>query len=454
MANGSVPIVDGSWLLGSARDLQRDQLGSYVDAMRRHGDHVQFRIGPPRLGFTFDAVFRPEGARQVLASRNYSYVKDAPAYEEFAHLFGNGLAVSEGETWKLHRRTLQPLFTPRRVAHTVPQIAQVSADLIGELRASVAGGSDVVDVADLSVRYALQALSKTVFGNNDVHQAVPVLRAVLPAMNEYATRRGLSAIRLPRTLPTPANRRAETARQAMYGLVDQIVRRRADGQGAGEDLLSLLLGARDPETGRGFNQEEIRDEVLIFLVAGFETTATALALTLFLLGRHPDIQERVRAEATQVLDDRQPEADDLQRLRYLTWVLQEALRLYPSLHTLVRKATVDAELLGRRVPRGRIVAVSAWGIHRNPDVWPDPEQFDPERFDPARAGDRDRFAHLPFGAGPRSCIGNHLALAELIVAVATLIRAFRIESLDKTPALEAGLTLRPAGPLPCRLKLL
>lgn len=451
MTNGMVPVVDSNWLLGSARDLQRDQLGTYVDAMRRYGDHVQFRIGPARFGFTFDAVFRPEGARQVLASRNYSYTKDAPAYEEFAHLFGNGLVVSEGEIWKLHRRTLQPLFTPHRVAHTVPQIAQVSADLLGQLRATVAGGNTVVDVADLSVRYALQALSRTVFGSNDVHQAVPVLRAALPVMNEYATRRGLSPMRLPRSLPTPANRRTEAARRAMYGLVDEIVRRRAGGHG-GEDLLSLLLEARDPETGRGFNEQEIRDEVLIFLVAGFETTATALALTLFLLGRHSDIQQRVRAEACNVLGDRVPEAGDLQDLRYITWVLQETLRLYPALHTLVRKATDDTELLGRRIPRGRIVAVSAWGIHRNPDVWPEPEQFDPERFDPARAGDRDRFAHLPFGAGPRSCIGNHLALAELIVAAATLARTFRISSLDETPAIEAGFTLHPAGPLLCRLE--
>lgn len=452
MTNDSVPIVDGSWLLGSARDLQRDQLGTYADAMRRYGDHVQFRIGPPRLGFTFDAVFRPEGARQVLAARNHSYTKDVPAYKEFAHFLGNGLAVSEGETWKLHRRTLQPLFTRRRVAHTVPQIAQVSTDLVGELRTSAASGSDVVDVSDLSFRYALQALSRTVFGSNDVHEAVPVLRAALPALNEYAAKRALSPVRLPHRLPMPANRRAEATRQSLYGLVDEIVRRRADGQVGGDDLLSLLLAARDPETGRGFNEQEIRDEVLVFLVAGFETTATALALTLFLLGRHPDIQERVRAEVTQVLDEQEPEASDLEDLRYTTWVLQEELRLYPSVHTIVRRAADDAELLGQRIPRGRIVAVSAWGIHRNPDIWPEPERFDPERFDPARAGDRDRFAHLPFGAGPRSCIGNHLALAELIVAVATLVRAFRFEPLDETPALEAGLTLRPAGPLPCRLE--
>lgn len=447
--NGRVPTVEAGWLLGSARTLQRDQLGAYLDAMKTYGDHVRFRVGPARIGFTFDAVFRPEGAQQVLASREYRYLKDAPVYEEFAHMFGYGLAAVEGDVWKLHRRIVQPLFTPRYVAASVPQITRVSADFIAEWQATLPDGG-VIELNDTSFRYALQALGRTVFGGNDVDEAVPVMRAALPVMSAHATRRGLSPIRLPRTLPTSANRRAEQMRRAMYELVGEMIRRRQQKPG-GEDLLSLLLAARDPETGTGLDTRQISDEALVFLVGGHETTATGLAMTLYLIGRHPEVQERIREEISEVVGERDPDAADVERLTFTTQVIEEALRLYPSLHTLVRRSADGGELLGKEVPPGQIVAVSIWGIHRNPDVWPQPDRFDPERFDPANTADRDRFAHLPFGAGPRSCIGNHLALAELIVAVATLVRAYRLESLDMTPAVEAGLTLRPAGRLPCRL---
>lgn len=454
-ARGDVPIVADSWLLGATRRLQRDQLSTYLSALDQHGDHVRFRIGPPRIGLLFDAVFTPAGAHEVLAANRDHYVKDAPAYREFAHLFGQGVALAEGEQWRSRRRLLQPLFTPQRIAASVPDVTHVASELVALLRSGPSSTDgptvpDVVDLMDVSSWYALRALGRTVLGGDGIEDAVRVLRSTLPALSDHAARRGLSPVRLPRQVPSPANRRAAGHRRSLHGMVDELVRSRA-GRTGGHDLLRLLLDARDPDTGVGLEPREVRDEVLIFLIAGFETTASAVALALFLLGRHPEHQQQVRDEAERVLGHGEPGPGDLEQLTHTTQVVQETLRLYPSVHTLVRRASQPTTLLGHDLPSGRVVAVSVWGIHRNPALWPQPDRFDPGRFDAAAVAARDRFAHLPFGAGPRSCIGSHLALAELVIAVAMVVRAFRLESVGDAPRLDAGITLRPAGQLRCRL---
>lgn len=445
---GSVPTVPGGRVLGSARALQRDQLGTYVRAMRTHGDHVRFRVGPPRLGFVFDAVFRPEGARQVLGGHGDTYVRDAPVIAEFTHLFGHGLATTRGEPWVRHRRILQPLFTRRHVEHSMGAVATAADELVAGWRRSDNEGR-VVDVREGSMRFSLRALGRVIFGDAELDDAWPVLQTELPVLSTHAARRGLAPVRVPRSWPTPANRRAERGRRSLRELVDGLVRDR-ENRPDGDDLLGRLLAATDPESGAGLGGDEVRDEVLIFLLAGHETTGCALALTLHLLGRHPRTQQRVREEVQLTIGHDSPTADDVEQLHFTRQVVLEALRLYPPLHTLVRTAVDGGELLGHELPPGRVVAVSVWGIHRNPDVWTDPTKFDPTRF--SADADHTRHDHLPFGAGPRACIGGHLAMAELVVAVAAVVRAFHVHTDDVEPQLEASVTLRPSGPLPTRLE--
>jgi cytochrome P450 len=306
--------------------------------------------------------------------------------------------------------------------------------------------------------YALDALGRAVLGD-DVGAARPVLREALPLLSAHAVRRGLAIVRLPPSLPTPANRRAQQTQARIYALVDELIARRRSGQRSGDDLLSLLLAARDPEGGAGIDDRGVRDQALVFLLGGHETTGSALALTLQLLASHTDVQERVRAEVTSVLGDRPPTAEDIERLRYTAQVVDEALRMYPPGHTLVRTAVEDSRLLGHPVPKGRIVAISIWGIHHNASVWPDPERFDPDRFavsdtDGETSADQGRYAHLPFGGGPRACIGAHLAMTELVIAVAAVLRAYRMRAVLETPVLDVALTLRPRGALPCHMEAL
>jgi cytochrome P450 len=295
------------------------------------------------------------------------------------------------------------------------------------------------------MRYALHALGRTVFGD-DIVDAAPTLRRVLPPLGEHLKLRALAPVRSPHWFPSPRNRRAEGIRRTVWGLADQLIaeRRRTGAQGA--DLLSRLISARDPETGERLSDDDVRNEAIIFLIAGHETTGSALAFTLYLLGRHPDVQERVRTEAKEAGEA----GDGPDAFVYTRQVVNEAMRLYPPAHTVVRKAAAETELLGYPVDKGRIVAVNIWGIHHRESVWEEPSRFDPDRF----GGDASRragYTHLPFAGGRRACIGEHLAVAELVAAAAALTRKYRLTSLQEAPNVEVDLALRPRGAMPCRL---
>ncbi len=423
------PSVKGSPLLGCTRDLQRDQLGTYAEAMATHGDMARFRVGPPGIGFSFDAVFAPEAARQVLAADSAHYIKDAPVIAEFTQFLGNGLLVSKGERWRRHRRIVQPLFTRRAVASDARTIAAAAADLVGWCEPDATG--------------------------NDIAEAAPTLRDLLPSLGEHLKRRSLAPVRTPHWWPSPANRRAERIRKVVWALADTLIADRRRTGAGGDDLLRRLLDARDPDTGEGLSDDDVRDEVIIFLIAGHETTGSSLAFTLYLLGRHEEIQDRARREAIEA-GDHDSAIDDVDRLPYTTQVINEAMRLYPPAHTVVRRAVEDTELAGYQVDKGRIVAVNIWGIHHRPTVWLEPFRFSPDRFEPAADSRRSRgasgYSHLPFGGGPRACIGEHLAMAELVAAVTAILRRYRLRSLLETPALEVDLALRPGGPMPCRFE--
>lgn len=444
------PSVEGSFLLGCTRGLQRDQLGVYAGAMAAHGDIARFRLGPPRIGLEFDAVFSPEGARQVLAASSGQYDKHAPVLDEIAHFFGHGLLVSNGELWRRHRRIAQPLFTKRAVAAHLDGIATAVDAMVARCDEESRVGRPV-DLVELSTRYALDALGRTVFGE-DVARAGPVIRGMLPPLGEHIARRGLAPLRSPHWLPTPANHRAERARRAVWAIADELIAERRAAPAGGSDLLSRLIEARDPDTGATLSDDEVRDEVLIFLIAGHETTAAVLAFTLHLLGAHGAAQDAVRAE---VVGAGSPLAAAAGELALTTAAVHESMRLYPPAHTVVRRAVQAGEVLGYPVDAGRIMAVSIWGIHHRASVWPDPFAFDPSRFVSSGQAARSRrssdYAHLPFAGGPRACIGEHLAMAELVAAVGALVGRYRLETFSEDPEVDVDVSLRPRSPLPCRL---
>ncbi|MEU9123777.1 cytochrome P450 [Streptomyces sp. NPDC048506] len=459
VARTHIPGPTGLPLLGSMLDLRHDSLATFLRAQRAHGDVIRLQAGPPGLRSVFHAVFSPEGVQQILASQAANFRKDHPLYEEVRQSFGNGLLTSQDDDYLRQRRLVQPLFTKRRVDGYASAVTTEAATLAERWRTARDGTVDLVPEMN---RLALRTVARILFGL-DAEEAVDAIHRCAPVINAYVVQRGYVPVKLPRHWPTPGNLRARAATDELNALCDRIIAdRRAASRPAddpvgdpadphGDDLLSLLSAAGNDEDGT-LDATELREQVLIFLLAGHETTATSLAFTLHLLARHPDEQATVRAEIDRVLADRTPTAADLDRLPYLTQALKESMRLYPAAPVVSRRAVAATEIGGYHIPAGADVVVASWVTHRNPALWEDPERFDPRRFAPEREAERHRYAWFPFGGGPRACIGQHFSMLESVLALATLLRAYELEAVDQEVSVAAGITLQATGPARVRLR--
>lgn len=399
-------------------------------------------------------VFSAEGVQQILASQAANFRKDNQFYEELRQSAGNGLLTAQDADYRRQRRLIQPLFTKRQV-DTYATAVTLEADGTVERWRDAADG--VVDVVREMDRLALRTVSRILFGA-DVEAAVDVIHDNFPVVSEYVTRRGFSPMNPPRSWPLPSNRRAEAASRAVYAVCDRIIaeRRAADATAGaasteGDDLLSLLSRANSEEDG-SLDAAELRDQVLVFLVAGHETTATSMAFALHLLARHPEAQKRAHEEADRLPSDRAPSAADLDELPYLTRVLKETMRLYPAAPVIGRRSVEAAEIDGHLIPAGADVLVLPWVTHRHPDLWNDPDRFDPDRFTPEREASRHRYAWFPFGGGPRACIGQYFSMLESVLALAALLRSYDLEAVDTEVPLTAGITLQATGPARVRVR--
>lgn len=447
-----IPGPAGGGLLGDGLDFRRDMLGLLTRGMHQYGDVVAYHLGPPHTPVRTRLVIahHPELVQQVLARTERSYTKDSVAIRNLAEMLGHGLLTTTGDEWKRQRRLVQPLFTPRRVEGYTALMTTEAARVVD----TAPGHGQPVDLHLLMMRYALRVVGRALFGD-DVEDTVETLDALVPRASYVIRRRMFRPLQIPIRYPTPGNLRAARLRDRQYAVVDDILGRSPRPGEPGfdpdrDDLVTRLRLARDPETEAPLDEAEIRDQALIFLMAGHETTAGALTFTLHLLGRHPEIQDRVATEIREVLgDDEQPLPGRYHELVWTRAALAEAMRLFPSAHTTDRCTAEPVELGGYRLPAGQIVLVSPWTTHRHPAIWPDPERFDPSRF--IGAPDRPRYAYFPFGGGPRSCVGEHFALLEATVLLAHLLRQRRVVSLHAEIPVTPQVTLRPVGAVPATL---
>ncbi|MEP6464536.1 MAG: cytochrome P450 [Frankiaceae bacterium] len=433
------PVYRGHPLLGVGPEFRRDIFGTLLRAADV-GPVVRFRL-PPGVPIRSYGIFSPEATARVLVGEAEGYRKDSLPYQETAALFGDGLLTSQDERWRRQRRLVAPLFTPHRLAADYVPLLEGEADRLRERW--LAAPSAIVDVHAESVRYTLRAIGRILFGE-ELDGILPTLTPAFAAGNAYLRHRITASVPLPRTWPTPANLAGRKARAKLYAVVDAVVAARRDRPGAGDDLLGRLLAARDPDTGGALSADEVRDQVLIFLLAGHETTSTTLAFTLQLLARHPQIQQRVAAEV-----DRTGAGG---RLPYTQQVINEALRLYPPAYAISRYTKAGGMLGGMQILPESNIAIGTYALHRDRQVWPEPERFDPGRFADAAAAGRSRYSFLPFGGGPRICIGAQLAMAEASIAVARLVREHTICPAGAAAGpVPAGVVLRPGGPMPHQL---
>jgi cytochrome P450 len=414
-------------------EFRRDFLGAMPDGFREYGDVVTYHFGPRHgpSAVSGDVVMahHPDDIHKVLTSPQ-EFSRRTSAYEILRDLIGEGMLTSDGDVWKRQRRTVQPLFTPRRVAGYTELMADEAARIADE---AAAGGESVVDLSELMQRYTVRVIGRAIFGD-DIDEVIPELQKLAPVLGDLAMSRAMQLVKLPLNWPTPQSRRFTRMRAAQYAIVDRILARRAEVAGEErDDLISRLYAARDPETGLGLSAGEIRDQVFVLLLAGHETSASALTFTLHLLGRHPEVQDRIAAEGGRHDGE------------FVRAAIMEGMRLYPPAYNLERLAESDVTLSGYRLPAGTKVVLSPWVTHRHPDFWPEPERFRPDRF--LGRQERPRYAYFPFGGGPRSCIGEHLAMLESTVLLSALLARFRVRALDERPRMTPMITLRPAGPV-------
>ncbi len=445
-ARHAIPGPPAHPLLGNLREARRDPLAFYPAARRDYGDIVRFRSLGPLRWYLFS---HPDDIDYVLRRNARNYHKGIFA-ASIVPLVGEGLLTSEGEVWRRQRRLEQPAFHRQR-------LAALAADMTAAAVATAEGWGEParvgrpLDVAAEMSRLTLQIVGRALLGT-DTSGAAATVAGALPATLEYTMYRAESVFPLPLRLPTPRNRRFLRARAALDRLVYGIIAERRRTGADGDDLLSMLLAARDAETGEAMTDRQLRDEVLTILLAGHETTAVALSWTWFLLSQHPEAEATLHAELARVLGGRAPTAADVPRLPYTRQVIEEAMRLYPPVWATGRQALGDDEVRGYRLPAGSPVVLSPWVTHRHPDFWERPDAFEPERFAPGRAAGRPHLAYFPFGGGQRQCIGNGFALLEAQLIVATLAQRYRLRPVPGHPIEpEPTVTLRPRHGLPMTL---
>jgi len=388
-------------------------------------------------------VSSPQGARDVLGRTDGAFDKQHIMHRQ-SQAFGRNVFNLPNDPWVGRRRLLQPLFTRRHVATFAGQMAESASVLADEWI-----GRGAVDLDEQTRRLSLRVIGRSVFGL-DLGERADELGPPVKRLLTWLTGRSRRPVRAPGWLPIPARRRMRSSLAAVRAVIDEAIgAARADPDGDAE-LIKLLLAATDPDTGEGLSDEQIRDELFVFLIAGHDTSSTTLAYSLWTLGRDADLQDRVAREVAE-LGDRPLTVDDLSELPLTVRVVHEALRLCPPAPIIVRSAMRDAIVDGHRIPAGTQVIVGTYAIHRDPALWPDPERFDPDRFLPARLTGIDRWRYLPFGAGPRSCIGDHFAMLEATLGLATVIGRARFESLGDEFPIALPFTLTAGGPVPARI---
>ena len=416
----------GRAFLGNLGDLHRDQLGFYTRCAREYGDLVPIRLGrTPAL-----LVYHPDAIEEVLVARNRDFIKSWGVRLLRAFL-GDGLFLAEGDLWLRQRRLMQPAFHRQRVAAYGEIMTDWAARWTADWRDGV-----VLDIHEEMMGVTRAIVAKTLF-DADVSRDARVIGEASQFVIEYFGKR-LASPRafLPLWLPTPENLRRQLAIRRLDEVIYCMIDDRRGNREARGDLLSILLEAQDADDGSRMTDRQVRDEVMTLFMAGHETTAVALSWTWYLLSQHPDVDARLADELRVVLGGRLPATADLPALRYTEMVVTESMRLFPPAYGIGRAAVRATEIAGHPVKAGTILIIPTWVVHRDVRWFHDPETFRPERWAGDTARRLPRLAYLPFGGGPRQCIGNAFAMVEAVLILATIAQRFR-------PTLPSGQRVRP-----------
>ena len=402
-------------------DINRQgMIGFAYNSWRQFGDVCRFQFGP----MSAQLFVRPEHIHHILVERRENYIKGA-SHDKLRLWLGNAILTSEGEHWQRQRRLMQPTYTPKSVARFGSVMTDVACQF-GRRWLELARRSEpaAFNVNAEMMRLTTSVISRTMF-KQDIGDTLSQVDKALHTILDQSVQRMTALIDPPLYIPTPANRRYASAVAILDKFIYDIIQQRR-AQTEGDDLLWLLIQARDTETGSGMDDRQLRDEVLVTFFAGHETTAQLLTWCWYLLSQNEEIERRLHDELESVLSGRTPEVDDAPRLVFTRMIIDETLRLYPPVAMFPRDVVADDTIGGYRAPARSMVFVGPYMTHRHPEFWERPLEFYPEHFTPEQVDRRPRYAYYPFSAGPRTCIGNHFALLEATLVLAELAQRVRL----------------------------
>lgn len=432
---------DAGPVIGSLPAFRIDMMQTFLDGWRAHGDLVRYR-GPR----TMCVAAHPDSVRHVLEERADDYVRTPFVVQNLRRVMGDGLFLARGDAWHVRRRLVVPAFHRDQVGGFASRmVASVGA----MLQRWDDSSSPEVDIAAEMMRLDLDILGNVLFGDDPGGRRADLPRATATAM-EYCIPK-VMALANP---PDPLHPKYRAFREAMSTLedivTDVIADRRREPK---DDLVSVLLEARDERTGATLSERELCDEIFTTLFGSYKSLPHVLTWTWYLLSKHPSVGRRLRSELAEVLGGRPPTVHDLSRLSFTTMVVKEVLRLCPPMWALPREALADDEIGGYSIPRGITVVLTPYLTHRHPGFWDNPSSFDPERFAPDRSGGRHPYAYFPFGASPRSCVAEHYAHMELAVVTVMVAQRYRLSLVPGHPIKRRReFILRSITPMPVILE--
>jgi cytochrome P450 len=430
----------GKPILGSALDFRNDTVGTLLGGWRTYGDAVLFR-GPGSF-FPVHFFAHPDHVKYVLQDNYANYpARSETVVRKFREVVGSGLVTTQGDVWAAQRRLAQQAFQRDRLNALAGLMVAATDEMLEEWRGYAERGQPV-DVQSEMMHLILNILASALFSADMRRDAAKIEHAVA-TQAKWLNDEVVGGVSVPLSVPIPRHRRFIEQRKALNEVVEPLIaERRRSGEDKG-DFLSMLLEAKDEETGEKMSDQAVKDQVKTFLIAGHETTATTLAWTFYLMSKYPEAARRVRDEVDKVLGGREPTPDETKSLSYMATVLHEALRLYPPLWTVARSPIHDDEVGGYRVPAGGTVILSPYITHRHPEFWENPEGFDPDRFTPEASEGRHRYAYFPFSGGPRGCIGFPFAMLELHLVLPRILQRFKVNLVPGYPVVaEAAISLR------------
>jgi cytochrome P450 len=418
---------------GHLMSFRRDVLEFVMNNLRQYGDLVPLKI----LNLDAYQVNHPDLIAEVL-SKNYTTWRKSYVYKYvMGDYIGNGLLISDGDFWRRQRKLIQPAFHTQRIQAYADTMVDYTQRMLDDWPSG-----ETRDLSEEMMHLTLMIVGKTLF-NSDLHKASNQVAQAVHDMIYDVSSESRAIIRLPKWIPTPLRMRKKRTNRSLDAVVlPMIEARRSSGEDTG-DLLSILLLAKD-ENGEGMDDQQVRDEAVTLVLAGHETTANALTWTLYLLNQHPEIEQKLLSEIQTVLGERLPKLEDVRDLTYSEKVLKESMRLYPPAWNIGRMPAEDTVLAGMAIKQYSPILIPIYAVHRDERWYPEPEKFDPERWTAANEAKIPRYAYMPFGGGPRICIGNAFAMMEATLILVSVLQKFRLRLVPNHPVVpEPTVTMRP-----------